>query len=29
LDADTSKANEARKKNLTLMTPEAFIKKYL
>ena len=29
LDADTSKANEARKKNLTLMTPEAFTKKYL
>ena len=29
LDADTSKANEARKKNLTLMTPKAFTKKYL
>ena len=29
MDADTSKANEARKKNLTLMTPEAFTKKYL
>ena len=29
IDADTSKANEARKKNLTLMTPEVFTKKYL
>ena len=29
LDADTSKANEARKKNLTLITPETFTKKYL
>jgi len=29
MDADTSKANEARRKKLTLMTPEAFTKKYL
>ena len=29
MDADTSKANEARKKKLTLMTPEVFTKKYL
>jgi len=29
MDADTSKADEARKKKLTLMTPEAFTKKYL
>jgi len=29
MDADTSKAEEARKKKLTLMTPEAFTKKYL
>ena len=29
MDADTSKANEARKKKLTLMTPEIFTKKYL
>ena len=29
MDADTSKANEARRKKLTLMTPEVFTKKYL
>ena len=29
MDADTGKAEEARKKKLTLMTPEAFTKKYL
>jgi DNA ligase (NAD+) len=29
MDADTSKAGEARKKKLTLMTPAAFTKKYL
>jgi len=29
MDADTSKAEEARKKKLTLMTPAAFTKKYL
>lgn len=29
MDADTSKAEEAREKGLTLMTPDIFTKKYL
>jgi NAD-dependent DNA ligase len=29
MDTDTGKAEEARKKKLTLMTPAAFTKKYL
>ena len=29
MDADTGKAEEAREKGLTLMTPDAFTKKYL